>query len=73
MEGKEQTKIRVSRVMPVKIIREKKQISVRFPKEMVDKFNIDPEKDGFTWVVEEQENQISLKGVLIKNGREEAH
>lgn len=33
---------------------------------MVDKFNIDPKKDGFTWVIEEQENQISLKGILIK-------
>lgn len=66
MEREQQGKIRVIRVMPVKIIREKKQISVRFPKEMVDKFNIDPKKDGFTWVIEEQENQISLKGILIK-------
>lgn len=54
-------------IIPVKIIREKRQLSVRFPANLVDKFKINPEEDNFVWVVEGTD-EISLKGALIKRG-----
>ena len=67
MENKERKEIQ--QVIPVKIIREKKQLSVRFPKAIEDRFDINPEKDGFIWIVEGKEN-LSLSGALIVKGKE---
>lgn len=56
------------KIIHVNIIKEKRQLSVRFPAKLVDKFQIDPSNDSFIWVVE-GDKEISLKGVLIKRGK----
>ncbi len=50
-----------------KIIRDEKQLSVRIPTTMVLEFLIDSKKDGFIWIIEEENKELFLKGKLIKN------
>ena len=58
--------INESDIIPVKIIKEKKQMSVRFPSKFAEKLDINPEKDSFVWILEKKEG-ISLMGRLIKD------
>jgi hypothetical protein len=52
------------------IIRDKKQVKVGIPKEMVEYLKIDSTKDIFLWsIISNEKNEISLEGHLIKGGR----
>jgi len=53
-------------IIPVRIIRERKQMSIRFPSRLAEKFDINPDEDSFVWIVERKEG-ISLMGRLIKD------
>ena len=53
-------------IKEVNIIKERRQLSVRFPKEFEEKFTIDSKKDKFFWKIIQDEDGISLKGELIK-------
>lgn len=54
-----------------KIFDQKRQLLVKIPADVRERLEIDPAKDIFVWVIIEDENGISLKGVLKKNERKE--
>lgn len=52
------------------ILRDKKQVKVGIPKEIVENLQINPSEDIILWSIVSNENrEISLKGNLIKGGR----
>ncbi len=52
------------------ILKDKKQVKVGIPKEIVENLQINPEEDVILWSIVSNENkEISLRGHLIKNGR----
>lgn len=54
------------------IIRDKKQVKVGIPKEIVEFLQIDSTKDAILWsIINNKKNEISLEGHLIKGGRKE--
>lgn len=55
--------------LPVRIIFDGKQTSIRIPLEFVEIMNIDPVKDTFEFKIEiDENNNPQLSGRLIKNG-----
>ena len=58
-----------SEVKKVNIIRERRQLSVRFPTEFSDRFDIDIDKDMFEFIVIESKEGKSLQGRLLKNAK----
>jgi hypothetical protein len=53
-----------------RIIKDQRQLSIRIPAEIVDKFNIDTKNDYFVWLVIQNKDTISLSGGLIKENDE---
>ncbi len=53
----------------VNIIRERRQLSIRLPSELTDRFEINPEKDSFEFIVIEDNESKSLQGRLLKNAK----
>lgn len=49
------------------IINEGKQKNIRIPAEIINRFQINSEKDIFVWDIIKEDNQISVKGILLKN------
>ncbi len=52
----------------VNIIKDKKQVSVRIPANMVNEFNINTKQDNFIWVMKTEKKSMSLQGVFVKGG-----
>lgn len=50
----------------VRIVDDGKQLSVRFPADVVSFFDINPNKDLFEWVIITEGGEASLLGGLIK-------
>jgi len=51
------------------IIDDGKQLSVRIPSEIVNRFQINPKKDIFTWGIIQEGEETSFQGFLIKDGK----
>lgn len=52
------------------IIKDKKQVKVGIPKDIVEYFNIDPKNDVILWsIISNKKQEISLEGHLIKGGK----
>ena len=52
------------------ILKDKKQVKVGIPKEIVDNLQINPKEDVIIWSIVSNKNfEISLRGNLIKGGR----
>ena len=58
-------------IKQVNIVRERRQLSVRLPTEFSDRFDVNPEKDIFEFIVLEDEEGKSLQGRLLKNAKKE--
>lgn len=58
-------------IKKVNIIKDKKQMRVAIPAEIVERFKIDPTKDQFGWVVIRDKDNISLNGFLMKETKED--
>lgn len=69
-ESKEEKQNQIIKSESSNIIRDKKQVKVGIPKELVEYLQIDSTKDIILWsIVSNYKNEISLQGHLIKNGR----
>ena len=53
----------------VKIIDDKKQLSVRFPVNIVSLFDINSKSDEFEWIVIYSEEGVSLMGHILKGDK----
>jgi len=52
------------------ILKDKKQVKVGIPREIVENLQINPKKDIILWsIVSNKNKEISLKGNLVKGGR----
>ena len=49
-----------------KIIKDKRQLSVRIPAKIVLDLEINEKRDGLLWTIEEKDGGIFLKGALVK-------
>ncbi len=73
MEKTEKEGFEIERLIPVNILEDKKQMRITIPKEIVEDFRINPEKDQFAWIVQRKINSdmITITGKFIfkiKNG-----
>ena len=50
-------------LIPMSIVKDKKQLSIRIPSKIVEALNISPEKDSFLFVLDKK--NLSLEGLLI--------
>ena len=52
------------------ILKDKKQVKVGIPREIVENLQINPNEDIILWsIVSNKNREISLKGNLVKGGR----
>jgi hypothetical protein len=68
----EKTKVIVERIES-SIIDEGKQKNIRIPSEIVNRFQINSEKDIFVWDIVEEDNQISVRGILLKDAKKKSN
>jgi len=67
----EEQQQKIEEIKKVNFIRDKKQMRVTIPAEIVDRFKIDPTKDQFGWLVVRDKDNISLNGFLMKETKED--
>ena len=66
MAKEEQKKVKWKEVIPMSIIDDGKQLSIRIPKKVVEALEIDPEKDEFVFLWDKE--NLSLTGELVTKG-----
>lgn len=54
-----------------RIVNENRQLGIRIPAKVKDKFQIDTKKDGFLWIIIDGEEGLSLHATLIKGAYDE--
>jgi hypothetical protein len=55
------------------IIDEGKQKNIRIPSEIINRFQINSEKDIFVWDIIKEGDTLSVKGVLLKDAKKESN
>lgn len=65
----------IERLIPVNVLRDKKQMRITIPAEIVEDFRIDPNRHQFAWIVQKEinSNKITIAGKFVfqpKNDKE---
>lgn len=67
----EKEEFEIEEIIPVNIIKDKKQMRVTIPAEIVETFGIDPERNKFGWIIQKatDKNLITITGRFLLKQR----